>query len=374
MPGSLWTLSELRRTPLYDLHQELGAKLVPFAGWAMPVHYPAGILAEHLHCRAAAALFDVSHMGQLRLIGPDVAARLEQLVPGNITGLQQGQARYTVFTNEAGGILDDLIVSQAGDHLFLVVNAGGREADVAHLRQALEPDIVVEQLTDRALLALQGPAAAEVLGRLAPDSGSLTFMQTAEMTVDGTPCRVSRLGYTGEDGFELSIPSTAAVDLARRLLAFDEVRPAGLGARDSLRLEAGLCLYGHDIDATTSPAEAQLGWTVPRRRREAADFPGAERIVRELARGPNRLLVGILPEGRAPAREGTVVSKDGRDIGHVTSGGYGPTLGGPLAMGYVEAAAARPGTRLELMVRGRALPATVTSLPFVAHRYHRAKG
>jgi aminomethyltransferase len=363
--------SEPRRTPLHDLHREFGARMVPFAGWEMPVQYPAGILAEHLHARAAAALFDVSHMGQLRITGPDAAACVERLVPGNIQGLKAGQARYTLLTTETGGILDDLIVSQAGDHLFVVVNAGGREADLAHMRSALGPDLEVSELADRALLALQGPAAVEVLARLAPDCRGLGFMTTAEMSVAGWLCRVSRLGYTGEDGFEISVPAEHAVPLARELLAADEVKPGGLGARDSLRLEAGLCLYGHDIDLTTTPAEAQLGWTVPRRRREAGDFPGAAVIVPQLRDGPARKLVGLRPEGRAPAREGTVVQLDGRVVGRVTSGGFGPSVGGPVAMGYVEAALAEPGTAVDLLVRGKPIPAQVAGLPFVPHRYHR---
>ena len=364
---------QLRRTPLHDLHRELGARLVPFAGWEMPVQYPAGIIAEHQHCRASAALFDVSHMGQVRVAGPGAAAAFERLVPGNIAGLKPGQARYTVFTNDAGGILDDLIVSHAGrpDELFVVVNAGGREADLVHIRTHLDTAIEIEELSDRALLALQGPAAAAVLARLAPEASGLSFMATAEMAVDGLPCRVSRLGYTGEDGFEISVEAARAAELARTLLANGEVRPAGLGARDSLRLEAGLCLYGHDIDTGTTPAQAGLGWAVPKRRREEGGFPGAAIVLRELAEGPPRKLVGLRPGGRAPAREGTVVRAGGREVGHVTSGGFGPSVGGPVAMGYVEAALAEPGTPVDLLVRGNALPAVVAPLPFVPHRYHR---
>lgn len=362
------------RTPLFDLHRELGGRLVPFAGWEMPVQYPAGIIAEHQHCRTAAALFDVSHMGQVRVSGPGAAVAFERLVPGNVTGLKTGQARYTVFTNEAGGILDDLIVSRVGeDELFVVVNAGGREADLAIMRGGLDTGVIeVEELADRALLALQGPAAATVLARLAPGSAALTFMTTAEMAVGGLPCRVSRLGYTGEDGFEISVAAADAMRLARLLLAEDEVRPAGLGARDSLRLEAGLCLYGHDIDATTTPAEAGLGWTVPKRRREAGGFPGAEVVARQLADGPPRKLVGVRPDGRAPARDGTEIQDvSGHAVGRVTSGGFGPTVGGPVAMGYVETARAAPGTEVALVVRGRPLPARVAALPFVPHRYQR---
>lgn len=365
-------MSDLKRTLLYELHQELGARLVPFAGWEMPVQYPAGILAEHLHCRAAAALFDVSHMGQVRLDGADAAAALERLVPADIIGLAPARARYTQFTDQEGGILDDLIVSNAGDHLFLVVNAGCRDADIAHLRAGLEPRVRVTELADRALLALQGPAAAGVLARHAPACTELPFMGTAEMNVGSLPCRVSRLGYTGEDGYEISVAADDAVALARLLLADEQVRPAGLGARDSLRLEAGLPLYGHDIDTGTSPVEAGLAWSIAKRRRQEGGFPGAESIQRQLAEGPSRKLVGIRPEGKAPAREGTVIqAADGRPLGSLTSGGFGPSVGGPVAMGYVEAGAAAPGTEVALVVRGKALPARVTSLPFVPRRYHR---
>jgi aminomethyltransferase len=365
-------LSEPKRTPLYDLHRELGGRMVPFAGWEMPVQYPAGIIVEHQHCRDAAALFDVSHMGQVRLDGPDAAARLEALVPADIQALASGRARYTQFTNEDGGILDDLIVSNAGDHLFLVVNAGGRDTDLAHLRGALPPEVTVTELADRALLALQGPTAATVLARLAPACAGLAFMATAEMAVDGLPCRVSRLGYTGEDGYEVSVAAEHAERLARTLLAQPEVKPAGLGARDSLRLEAGLPLYGHEIDTTTTPVEAGLAWSIQKRRREGGGFAGAAVIQRQLAEGTRRRLVGLKPEGKAPARDGTLIqSPDGRSIGAVTSGGFGPTVGGPVAMGYVETAFAAPDTAVQLIVRGKPLPARVAALPFVPRRYHR---
>ncbi|MEK0083593.1 glycine cleavage system aminomethyltransferase GcvT [Benzoatithermus flavus] len=365
-------MGELKRTPLFDLHRELGARIVPFAGWEMPVQYKAGIIAEHLHCRAAAALFDVSHMGQVRLDGPNAAAALERLVPADIVNLAPGRARYTQLTSETGGILDDLIVSNAGDHLFLVVNAGCRDADIAHLRASLEPEVRVTELADRALLALQGPAAATVLARHAAACAELPFMGTAEMAVDGLSCRVSRLGYTGEDGYEISVAAEDAERLARMLLAHEEVQPAGLGARDSLRLEAGLPLYGHEIDTTTTPVEAGLAWSIQKRRREAGGFAGAETILRQLAEGPARKLVGIRPEGRAPAREGTEIQDpDGRTIGRITSGGFGPSVGAPVAMGYVDAAHAAPGTALNLLVRGKPLPARVAALPFVPRRYHR---
>ena len=365
-------MPEPRRTPLHDLHRERGGRMVEFAGWEMPVQYPKGIIAEHNWCRSKAALFDVSHMGQVRIDGPGAAAEFERLVPGNVTGLKPGQARYTQFTNDAGGILDDLIVANAGEYLFVVVNAGGRDADLAHMRARLEPGLVVTEIAERALLALQGPAAVAVLGRHAPGCTELSFMQTAEMEVLGLRCRVSRLGYTGEDGFEISVPAESAEQLAGALLAAEEVEPAGLGARDSLRLEAGLCLYGHDIDTTTTPIEAVLDWTIAKRRREEGGFPGAEVIRRQTAEGPARKLVGILPDGRAPAREQTPIQDGaGRRVGTVTSGGFGPTVGRPIAMGYVEPALAVPGTELYLIVRGRPLPAKVTALPFVPHRYHR---
>jgi aminomethyltransferase len=363
----------LKRTPLVDLHRELGAKLVDFAGWEMPVQYPSGILKEHNQCRGAAALFDVSHMGQVLVRGPGAAEAFERLVPGNIKGLGEGRLRYTVFTNDEGGILDDLMVANLGDDaLYIVVNAGRRDADLARMRAKLPPEYAVEELAERALLALQGPAAEEVLVRFAPGAADLVFMSTAEMSVGGTPCRVARSGYTGEDGFEISVPAEEAEVLARRLLDEPEVGPAGLGARDSLRLEAGLCLYGHDIDAGTTPIEAGLGWTIAKRRREEGGFPGAEVIRRQIEEGPPRRLVGLKPDGKAPAREHTEIqSEDGGRLGEVTSGGFGPTVGGPIALGYVGASHAEPGTRVQLVVRGRPNPARVVALPFVPHRYKR---
>ncbi|MGI9437766.1 MAG: glycine cleavage system aminomethyltransferase GcvT [Geminicoccaceae bacterium] len=361
----------LQRTPLFDLHVELGGKMVEFAGWTMPVQYPAGIMAEHRQCREQAALFDVSHMGQVELHGDAVAAELEKLVPSSITTLAPGKARYTVLTNDEGGILDDLIVCNAGDHLFLVVNAAMRDQDIPHMRRQLQGTDLVE-ITDRALLALQGPAASTVLATLAPASTDLSFMETATMALAGADCRVSRLGYTGEDGFEISVPASAAVDLARQLLADERVAPVGLGARDSLRLEAGLCLYGNDIDAGTSPVEAQLNWIIQKRRREAGDFPGAQRILAELADGPARKLVGIRPDGRVPARDGTdICNATGEVIGKITSGGFGPTVDGPISMGYVQTDHANPETRVDLMVRGTPRPGTIVALPFTPHNYRR---
>lgn len=366
----------LKRTPLYDLHRELGARLVPFAGYEMPVQYPTGILAEHAHTRTAAGLFDVSHMGQVRLTarpGQDAARALETLVPGDIASLQPGQQRYTQFTNDAGGILDDLMVTSTGDHLLLVINAACKDDDLAHLRKHLDATCEVEPMFARGLLALQGPQAAQALARLAPQVATMTFMTGAYVVIDGARCYVTRSGYTGGDGYEISTPADATDAIARKLLAQSEVKPIGLGARDSLRLEAGLCLYGHDIDETTSPVEAGLVWSIGKRRREAGGFPGAARVQTELADGPARKRVGFALDGRAPAREGAEVRLPGggATVGTVTSGGFGPTVGAPVAMGYVAAEHAAPGTAVELVVRGKGLPARVVAMPFTPSRYKR---
>ncbi len=369
-------MAEPRRTPLFALHERLGGRMVDFAGWALPVQYPAGIIAEHRHCREQAALFDVSHMGQIVLRDArgveEAAEALERLVPGGIASLKPGQARYTQLTTEEGGVIDDLIVSHAGNRLFLVVNASRYEDDLAHLRARLDPGVVIDPL-ERALLALQGPAAAAALARIVPECAAMIFMQSVEATWSGETIRVSRLGYTGEDGFEISCPARLAEPLAEALLADPAVAPAGLGARDTLRLEAGLPLYGHELGLDTTPAEAGLGWSIPKRRREAADFPGAGTICRQLSDGPARRLVGLRPEGAAPARDGVEVQLGGRAVGRVVSGGFGPTVGGPVALAYVEAACAEPDTALDLIVRGVARPARVTALPFVPHRYKRAE-
>jgi aminomethyltransferase len=378
------TPKPLNTTPLDAWHRRLGARMVGFAGYAMPVQYDftgelaarcrGGVLAEHLHCRSQAALFDVSHMGQAMLTGAAAAAALEQLVPGDIAGLKPGRQRYSLFTNEAGGILDDLMVANLGsDRLFLVVNASRKDDDFAHLSANLSAGVALSVLEDRALLALQGPIAATVLGRLAPDAAALPFMGVATIDIAGVACLVSRSGYTGEDGFEISVAADRAEALADRLIAQPEVAPAGLGARDSLRLEAGLCLYGNDIDELTSPVEAGLTWVIGKRRREAWDFPGAALIRDQLEAGTyTRLRVGIRPEGRAPARALTdLVADDGTEAGVVTSGGFSPTLNVPIAMGYVRRNLAAEGTRLSVMVRGKPLPATVAALPFVPHRYLR---
>ena len=362
----------LKKTPLHDLHVELKARMVPFAGYAMPVQYPAGILREHLHTREKAGLFDVSHMGQLRIRGDDPVGALETLVPGDLRALAEGRTRYTLLTNERAGILDDLMVTQAGDHLFVVVNAATKEADIAHMRAALGGRVEIEHLEGRGLLALQGPQAAAVLARFAPEAAAMSFMTQRALSVGGIPVLASRSGYTGEDGFEISVEAARAEELARLLLAEPEVAPIGLGARDSLRLEAGLCLYGHDIDETTTPVEAGLAWSISKRRRAEGGYPGDAVVAAQLRDGPARKRVGIRPEGRAPAREHTeITDADGNRIGEVTSGGFGPTVDGPVAMGYVPAAAAEPGTPLSLVVRGKPLPARVAPLPFAPHRYHR---
>lgn len=363
----------LERTPLHALHLELGAKMVPFAGYDMPVQYPDGILKEHLHCRAAAGLFDVSHMGQAVIDGADRVAALEALVPGDVAALAPGRMRYTMLTDDSGGILDDLMVTATEDRLLVVLNAACKTADMAHLAVGLEGDARAELKEDRALLALQGPEAAAAMARHAPGVDGMAFMSAAAMDVAGIPCFVSRSGYTGEDGFEISVPAARAEDLARALLAEPEVAPVGLGARDTLRLEAGLCLYGHDIDTTTTPIEAALTWTISKRRRAEGGFPGADRILAELADGPARRRVGIRPDGRAPARDGARISDiGGTPVGTITSGGFGPSVGGPIAMGYVAGGIAVTGTAVTLDVRGRALSAHVAQLPFVPHRYHKA--
>lgn len=366
----------LARTPLHALHRELGARMVPFAGYEMPVQYPNGILKEHLHTRTAAGLFDVSHMGQVRLAGAGAAAALESLVPVDVVGLAVGRQRYALFTNDDGGILDDLMIANFGDHLLLVVNAACKAQDFAHLHAHLDGRCEMTELTDRALLALQGPQAGAVLARLAPETASLTFMTVGRATLAGAACTISRSGYTGEDGFEISVPADRAEALARLLLAEPEVAPIGLGARDSLRLEAGLCLYGHDIDPTTTPVEADLAWALSKARRSggarAGGYPGAATILRQLEAGVTRKRIGLRPQGRMPVREGAeLVDADGRVVGKVTSGGFGPSVGAPVAMGYVEAKLAALGTGLNAIVRGQPVPVTLAALPFVPTRYQR---
>jgi aminomethyltransferase len=380
MADPLRASEPLLQTPLHAEHVRLGARLVAFAGYAMPVQYPTGILAEHAWTREHAGLFDVSHMGQAVLVGPDhatVARALEALVPADILGLKPGQQRYTQLLNEEGGILDDLMVSRSADPaedgtLNLVVNASTKEADYAHIAARLPASTALHRHEDKALLALQGPGAAEVLAAYDPTIHEIAFMTARKLSLGGIGVHASRSGYTGEDGFELSVAAEVAVDLWRLLLDSTFVQPVGLGARDSLRLEAGLCLYGHDIDHTTTPIEAGLAWSIQKRRRQEGGFPGYERIRRDLAEGPPCRRVGILPEGRAPAREGaSIATEDGCEMGIVTSGGFGPTLGAPVAMGYVTRETAAVDTALRLTLRGKPLAAKVAAMPFVPHRYKR---
>ena len=367
---------DLHHTGLHDLHVARGGKMVPFAGYAMPVQYPMGVLREHLHTRASAGLFDVGHMGQV-ILRPrtDMAALIEgfeAMMPVDVAGLAQGRQRYGLFTNETGGILDDLMFANRGDHLFVVVNAACKEADIAHMQDHLADVAQVIPVTDRGLLALQGPLAEAVLDRLVPGTGAMRFMDAALFG----DLWVSRSGYSGEDGYEVSVPDAQVVAFTEALLADPAVAPIGLGARDSLRLEAGLCLYGHDIDTLTSPVEAGLTWAIQKARRNggarAGGFPGDARILQELDDGPERLRVGVRPDGKAPMREATdLFAPDGTPIGRVTSGGFAPSLDAPVAMGYVAVAYAAPGTAIEGEVRGRRLPATVVPLPFRPSTYKR---
>ncbi|MFJ7499880.1 glycine cleavage system aminomethyltransferase GcvT [Serratia grimesii] len=367
----------LNYTSLYDLHIELGAKMVPFAGYAMPVQYPLGVLKEHLHTRSQAGLFDVSHMGQVKLIGKEAATALEKLVPVDIIDLPVGQQRYALFTDDRGGILDDLMVSNFGDDvLYLVVNAACKVQDIAHLRNHLSAHCDVVELNDRALLALQGPAASRVLARLAPAAAELSFMQNAQLDLAGVACYVSRSGYSGEDGYEISVPSADAEKLARRLLLESEVAAIGLGARDSLRLEAGLCLYGHDIDTTTTPIEGALLWALSKNRRpggeRAGGYPGADVIARQIAEGVQKKRIGFVVKGKVPVREGAAITDEtGRPIGKVTSGGFGPSFGGPVGMGYVTQAHVTVGTPLFAIVRDKPVAIEVSKTPFVPQRYYR---
>jgi aminomethyltransferase len=367
----------LSRTPLYGRHLALGGRMVPFAGYELPVNYSAGILAEHLFTRESAGLFDVSHMGQAFLSGFDAARLFESLVPGDIQALGEGRTRYTQFTNETGGILDDLMVTKlapdaGGERLFVVVNAACKAADFARLRQELA-GLRLDVLEERALLALQGPKAAAALSRHIPDVSAMDFMSLRAFDWRGATLFITRSGYTGEDGYEISVPADKAGDFADALLGEEEVKAIGLGARDSLRLEAGLCLYGHDIDETTSPIEAALAWSISKRRRAEGAFPGAVRIQKELAEGVARRRVGLLLDGKAPAREGAeIADAQGSIVGRVTSGGFSPSLGRPIAMGYVLPGHAEPGTALFLIVRGKPLAAQVVTPPFVPTRYHRS--
>ncbi|MEM8630246.1 MAG: glycine cleavage system aminomethyltransferase GcvT [Pseudomonadota bacterium] len=376
------TTAELKDTPLSALHAELGGKMVPFAGYTLPVQYPLGVMKEHLHTREASGLFDVSHMGQILLTAPsgraeDAALALEELIPANYAGLAEGRQRYGFFTNYTGGIEDDLMVANRGDHLYLVVNAACKKADEAHLRARLGDRLTIEAVTDRALLALQGPRAAECLSRIAPVT-DMRFMDVGIFDSAHGALWISRSGYTGEDGFEISVQEDQAVPFARALLAMEAVAPIGLGARDSLRLEAGLCLYGNDIDQGTTPVEADLVWGIQKARRAGGDraggFPGADIILGQIEDGAARKRVGLLPEGRAPMREGTAIfeSAEAADpCGQVTSGAFGPSVGAPVSMGYVPAHLGIAGTQLFGEVRGKRLPCRVTTMPFHPHAYKR---
>jgi aminomethyltransferase len=367
---------------LHALHNELGARMVEFAGYEMPVQYAAGVLKEHVHTRSAAGLFDVSHMGQIELRArsgrlEDAALALERLIPTDILGLTPDRQRYAFFTNETGGLLDDLMVAHRGDHYLLIVNAACKAADEAHLRACLANDCEIKPL-DRALLALQGPKAEAVLARLAPSCSSMRFMEVRELSIISVPCIVVRSGYTGEDGFEISTPADVGREIAEALLENKDVAPIGLGARDSLRLEAGLCLYGSDIDTSTTPVEAGLSWAIQKARQSGGaregGFPGANVILDQIKTGTQRRRVGLRPEGRAPVRAGAllfVADQGGEPAGTVTSGGFGPSAEAPVAMGYLPAALAEVGKRIFAEVRGKRLPVTVAALPFIPHRYKR---
>ncbi len=375
--------SQLKTTPLHALHIARGGKMVPFADYEMPVQYPTGVLREHLHTRTSAGLFDVSHMGQIALRAKsgkieDAALALERLVPQDILGVAPGRQRYAQFTNAGGGILDDLMVANFGSHLFLVVNAACKAEDEAHLRANLSDICVIEPLPDRALIALQGPKAEQVLAKFCADAPAMRFMDAGPRRVDGFGCFVSRSGYTGEDGFEISVPAENAEALTNALLASGDVLPIGLGARDSLRLEAGLCLYGHDIDTTTTPVEGALEWSIQKSRRQggarAGGFAGADKILAQLENGAPRRRVGLRPEGRAPVREGAPLFADetsSQQIGTVTSGGFGPSINAPVAMGYLPSPLAASGTLVFAELRGQRLPLRVAAMPFVPNTYKR---
>lgn len=368
--------TSLLKTALYQMHIDAGAKMVPFAGYEMPVQYPLGVKKEHLHTREKAGLFDVSHMGQVRIHGETAASELEKLVPVDIVDLKAGCQRYALFTNEAGGVLDDLMVTNAGEFLYLVVNAACKEQDVAHLQQHLDESCELEVLNDYALLALQGPSANQVMANLAPDSQEMVFMTAKSLTIAGIECFVTRSGYTGEDGFEISVKNEQAEELAKALLANDDVEWIGLGARDSLRLEVGLCLYGHELDTETTPIESSLLWAISKVRRpdeeRAGDYPGAELIGQQIKQGVTRKRVGIQVQGKMPIRDGIeLFNANEEKVGHITSGGFGPSAGTPVAMGFVEIDYAQLDTELVALVRNKQVPVKVVKLPFVPQNYYR---
>jgi aminomethyltransferase len=357
--------------PLDSWHRRLGARMVPFAGYAMPIQYE-GIIAEHRWTRESAGLFDVSHMGQLLIAGPEAERGLEALLPADFGILKEGKPKYSLLLTEDGGIIDDLMVTRRGDHFYMVVNGATKHGDIAHLEARLPRGVVLDYMKEQALLALQGPKAVDALSRLVPDVAGLTFMTGGVFALAGIKTWISRSGYTGEDGFEISVPAANADALATLLLDQPEVKPIGLGARDSLRLEAGLPLYGHDLDETTTPVEADLVFALSKRRRAEGGFPGWHRIARELEQGPIRKRVGLLVEGRQPVREGAlVVDGEGNEVGKVTSGGFSPSLEAPIAMAYVPSAAAAEGSEITIAQRGKLFTAKVVPMPFVPHRYHR---
>ncbi|MDD5460909.1 MAG: glycine cleavage system aminomethyltransferase GcvT [Methylococcales bacterium] len=359
----------LKETPLYNLHLELGAKMVSFAGYQMPVQYSKGIIHEHLHCRNHAGFFDISHMGQCLISGDKAAGELERLTPGNITGLQPGEQKYTVLTNKDGGIIDDIIITRLTSGLMIIVNAACKDKDYAYLQSHLSEQCDFMELPDHALFALQGPAAARIIGKFSADAAELVFMHACATEIDGMPCNISRSGYTGEDGFEISVANEYAERLARCLLAEDEVEAIGLGARDTLRLEAGLCLYGHELNEAVTPVEAGLQWLFKKGHNE---FPGADKILGQLQKGPNKIRAGLLVKSKIPVREGSViVNNEDIIIGHVTSGSFSPSLGQPIAMALLDRNSADLGNTLYGIVRHRKIAATVTKLPFIRHRYHR---
>jgi aminomethyltransferase len=362
-------VTTLKQTPLYSLHLELGAKMVPFAGYQMPVHYPNGTLHEHLHCRHHAGFFDISHMGQCLILGDSAASELEMLTPSDITGLALHQQRYTVLTNDNGGVIDDIIVTRLPSGLMVIVNAACKYKDFKHFKSRLSDRCHFKELDDRALFALQGPAALTVMRKFSTTATHLSFMQACEDDIDGIHCTISRSGYTGEDGFEISVASQHADHLARVLLAEEAVEAIGLGARDSLRLEAGLCLYGHELDESTTPVEAGLRWLI---KKGHDRFPGAGKILAQLQQGTEKSRVGLLVESKIPVREGCIITDEAGDtIGHVTSGGFSPSLGRPIAMAMLHNLAPDEGRALYARVRNHQLPVTVTQLPFIPHRYRR---
>ena len=360
----------LKTTPLASLHISRDARMVPFAGFSMPLQYTNGIIAEHNHTRKHASLFDVSHMGQICIRGKNMTSSIEALVPGDINNLAIGRTRYTMLTNDNGGILDDIMITRHDDNLFVVVNASRSEFDLSHLKKHTDQNIEINIIDKRALIALQGPKSATALATLAPEITEMPFMSARTLSIEGIEILVNRCGYTGEDGFEISVPNDAALMLSKKLLDFPYVKLAGLGARDTLRLEAGLCLYGQDLDTTTTPVEAGLIWSISKRRRAEGGFPGANTIKSQLLNGTSRMLIGIRPSGRAPARMGTnIKSVDGMSIGTITSGAFGPTVGGPVSIGYVITSHAKVGMEINLDIRGKSAPAKVVALPFSPHRY-----